>query len=85
MGDWTKTWQLRFNPEKCEVMRITHQRDLTVPEYYLSGKKLKVVNQFKDIGVIITRNLSWSDQVTTAINTENQSFFGSDQVDCRIL
>jgi hypothetical protein len=54
MSEWKKIWQLSFNPEKCEVMRITHLKDHTVPEYYLMGKKLKVANKFKDLGVIMT-------------------------------
>jgi len=27
LSDWYNKWQLRFNPEKCEVMRVTHSRD----------------------------------------------------------
>ena len=26
---WTSKWQLRFNPDKCEVLDITHKRDLS--------------------------------------------------------
>ena len=22
-GNWTRSWQVKFNPQKCEVMRIT--------------------------------------------------------------
>ena len=25
--EWCKTWQLKFNPDKCETMRITHKQD----------------------------------------------------------
>ena len=54
MSEWTKIWQLSFNPEKCEVLRITHLIDhSTVHEYYLMGKKLK----FKYLGVIMTSDL----------------------------
>ena len=24
---WTRNWQVKFNPQKCEVMRITHKQD----------------------------------------------------------
>ena len=57
MSEWTKIWQLSFNPEKCEVLRITHLIDHTVHEYYLMGKKLKVANKFKYLGVIMTSDL----------------------------
>ena len=35
LSDWANKWQLRFNPEKCEVMRVTHSRDRSKPSYSL--------------------------------------------------
>jgi hypothetical protein len=72
MTEWTNTWQLNFNSDKCEVMRITHQKDFSLPDYNLSGKKLKVVNEFKDLGVIMTSNLSWSNQVASSVKKANR-------------
>ena len=72
MTEWTNTWQLHFNSDKCEVMRITHQKDISLPDYNLSGKKLKVVNEFKDLGVIMTSNLSWSNQVASSVKKSNR-------------
>lgn len=72
MSNWTNTWQLCFNPDKCEVMRITHRRDFSTPEYYLSAKKLNVVNQFKDLGIIMSNYLSWNDQVNAVVNKANR-------------
>ena len=73
MSNWTNTLQLRFNPDKCEVMRITHRRDFSTPEYYLSGKKLNVVNQFKVLGIIMSNHLTCSDQVNTVVNKANRA------------
>jgi hypothetical protein len=39
MTQWTNSWQLNFNLDKCNVMRISHQKDLSLPEYCLSDKK----------------------------------------------
>jgi hypothetical protein len=72
MSNWANTWQLRFNSAKCEVMRITHRQDFSTPVYYLSAKKLKVVNQFKDLGIIISNHLTWSDQVNSVVNKANR-------------
>ena len=44
-------WQLRFNEEKCEAMRITHSRDKSTTNYKL-GTALKDVKSFKDLGII---------------------------------
>ena len=42
------------------------------PDCTLSGKKLKVVNEFKDLGVIMTSNLSWSNQVASSVKKANR-------------
>lgn len=34
---WANKWQMHFNPDKCEVMRITHRKDKTKPIYSLGG------------------------------------------------
>ena len=52
LSDWANKWQLRFNPEKCEVMRVTHSRDRSKPSYSL-GTQLKSVDRAKDLGVTI--------------------------------
>ena len=33
LANWATLWQLRFNPEKCETMRITFNRDLGVFDF----------------------------------------------------
>ena len=38
---WASKWQLRFNPDKYEDLRITHKRDFSLPTYSL-GTSLKV-------------------------------------------
>lgn len=27
LEQWTRNWQVKFNPEKCEVMRISYKQD----------------------------------------------------------
>ena len=51
-------WQLRFNKEKCEAMRITHSRDKSTANYTL-GTALKDVKSFKDLGIIISKDLTY--------------------------
>ena len=59
---------MTFNPDKCEVMRITHHRDFSIPTYHFFGKPLKVANKFKDLGIIMSNNLKWSEQVNSTVN-----------------
>ena len=66
IDEWARKWELCFNTDKCETMRITHWKD-TRPSYFL-GKELKCVNGVKDLGVHFTRDLSWSEHVGVTIN-----------------
>ena len=47
LTEWARKWQLRFNADKCESMRITHSRDKSATNYNL-GKSLKDVDRFKE-------------------------------------
>ena len=64
LSDWANKWQLRFNPEKCEIMRVTHSRDRSKPSYSL-GTQLKSVHSAKDLGVTINYDLSWVNTFPT--------------------
>ena len=72
LESWSADWQLSFNTEKCEVMRITKKTDLTKPNYTLMNKTLKVADNTKDLGVNITSKLSWSLHVNQCVNKANR-------------
>ena len=61
--NWTRTGQVKFNPQKCEVMRITHKQDKSKHPYHLSNTELTSVNSCKDLGVHVSRDLSWLNHV----------------------
>ena len=69
---WSANWQLNFNIEKCEVMRITKKTGHTRPSYTLTNKALNVVDETKDLGVNITSKLSWSLHVNQCVNKANR-------------
>ena len=71
LGKWAKIWQLRFNEGKCEAMRITHSRDKSNTNYKL-GMVLKDVKSFKDLGIPISKDLTWSEHISTIVNKANQ-------------
>ena len=49
---WTRNWQVTFNPQKCEVMRIKHKQDKSKHPYHLSNTELESVNSCKDLGLL---------------------------------
>ena len=36
----TDRWQVKFNPSKCEAMRISHNKDKSCTRYQISGSEL---------------------------------------------
>ena len=43
---WTwsiNDWQLKFNTDKCEAMRISKNNDYSSPQYHLCGNQLEAV------------------------------------------
>lgn len=70
--DWVRIWQMPFNPDEYEVMRVTHHRDSSILSYNMFGKFLKVSKNFKDLCVIMCYDLKWSEQVNTFVNKANR-------------
>ena len=70
---WATKWQLSFNPSKCEIMRMTHNRDSSTPNYTFCGKVLKVVKKnTKDVGITVSSDLSWSVHVCSTVRKANR-------------
>ena len=44
---WADLWQVKFNSSKCEVMKITHNKDKSTPQYQVSGTELRNVFNIK--------------------------------------
>ena len=64
---WASKWQLHFNSDKCEVIRVLHNRDLYLPSYSL-GTSLKTIKCVKDFGIMVSSDVSWSEHVDMTIN-----------------
>ena len=69
---WSETWQLKFHPDKCSVMKLGPSQDT---EYFMTVKdkdgkekrvKLKEIEAEKDLGVIIDKSLSFKQHVQQA-------------------
>ena len=58
---------MQFNPDKCEVMSITHRKDKTKPIYTLGGQ-FRSVRNTKDLGVTISSDMSWGMHVFAMVN-----------------
>ena len=58
LGCWARSWGMRFQPVKCNIMQITRKRIKTINAFYsLEGTVLENVEKSKYIGVTITNDL----------------------------
>ena len=72
LHEWAHTWQLKFNVEKCETMRLTHSNDTLKSSYTLGTSILKDTESFKDLGVAVLHDLTWSKHVCITVNKANK-------------
>ena len=70
---WASKWHLRFNPDKCEVLRIRTNEASPSPHAYWLGTSLKSLKCVKDLGIIVSSDLSWSEHVRkVTVNKANK-------------
>jgi len=86
---WTKEWCLKFNVDKCKVMRVAHTGQ---HQYVLDGVKLQEVQQERDLGVEVSSSLKPSLQCTKAaakamqvLGIIKRNFVMNDEEDFRLL
>ena len=68
--DWANEWQMEFNIDKCKVMHIGNSNKNF--KYYMDSKELEMVQEEKDLGVLITNDLKASSQCVQACNKANR-------------
>ena len=64
LHNWSLTWGMEFNVSKCHVLHLGRQNPSNV--YSMAGTPLPTSVEEKDLGVLITNNLSPSKQCTEA-------------------
>ena len=72
LENWENTWLLRFNTAKCKVLHFDMNNN-PCNEYVLDGSKLAVVDFEKDLGLLISKDLKWDEQVKSSLGKANQT------------
>ena len=73
LQQWEKDWLMSFNPDKCEVIRITKKRKPIDANYTIHGKELGHTKNAKYLGVLIGDTLSWNAHVDTVTKKANNT------------
>ena len=69
--NWSCKWGMRFNVSKCQGLPV-HNKNSIVYDYNMNGTGLKRVNEFNDLGILITSNLTWEKQITVMCSNANR-------------
>jgi len=60
---WAKRCGMRFNPSKCNIVRIHRSQSLFSKSYELSGVTLEEVEHAKYVGITLSNKLEWGQHV----------------------
>ena len=58
---WRETWSLKFNIKKFLVVQFSTKSPTFQSNYTLDGQCLSTSSAHKDLGIIMSSDLSWSD------------------------
>ena len=58
---WSCIQVMEFNANECKVLRVAHRRSIIKKDYYLGGTKLDCIDVEKDLGVLVSQDLSWNN------------------------
>ena len=63
LHNWSNTWNMKFNTEKCHTLRITLRRNVIDANYHLGGSMLTMVSEYPYLGLTLTNNMSWQNHI----------------------
>ena len=70
---WERTWDMEFNPGKCQVIHITRSKSLVKSRYFMHNQELESVDAAKYLGVTIGKDLSWNTHINNITSTANKT------------
>ena len=73
LQEWEQRWQMGFNADKCEVIRITNKKRPFCSDYTIHNQKLNIKTETKYLGVTISSDLSWSRHAENVVKKANST------------
>ena len=64
---WEEKWGMLFNPSKCSTIHITRKKIPLITPYILKQEVLETNKSATYLGVTISQDLSWNDQVEKVV------------------
>ena len=60
---WSQLWNLHFNDKKCFLLRFSPKCSQIPFNYTLNNKLIATMGHHRDLGVIMSHNLSWREHL----------------------
>ena len=74
LGSWARKWGIRFQPIKCNMMKLTKKLTNKIQAFYtLEGTVLENVESIKYLGVTITNDLKWNTHIINICTKANRT------------
>ena len=73
LGKWARKWVMRFQPMKCNIMKLTRRRIKKINAVYsLEGTVLESVDNIKYLRVTSSKDLNWNTHVSNVCTKANR-------------
>ena len=70
---WELTWDMEFNPSKCQVLHISRAQQPILSQYSLHGEILESVDCARYLGVSISKDLTWNTHIKEILGKANRT------------
>ena len=75
ISEWARVWQLPLSTSKCCYMLISNRCDLIRESFTLNEVELEGASEVKDLGILFTKNLNFTNHITSIIGKAKQRLF----------
>ena len=72
LESWESEWEMKFHPDKCNVLPISRSRKTPEVKYTLHEQNLEQVTETKYLGVTIQSNLEWNKHIDSVCAKANK-------------
>ena len=69
---WSRLNSMYFNIRKCTLMRISKKKHPLDANLVMYDSSLDIVSEFKDLGLLVSHNLSWNSHVNRIVYNANR-------------